>query len=875
MWLALFSTIHCAGFAADVPEPIQVVLENTQPLQHPRQELLPMYVLPISQTLVSVPGSEAERLLRELDVRGIGYTVSWQPAKFDSSLQEGLRIARLQQKMGQPVAVDATACLDKFFDGSPDTLHVDKEGKRYSDDSCGAELGCPLGVEQRIPAIRRQVEAFVNAYRDAGVRLDFVFADWEIDGPIEWNDSWAAAKRCQRCTDGIPGMDDFRTYQTVLRKIRARLQRESFADVVTREFPQALVGNYAVYPDDGYRYWYDYFEKPADDSMPFRTDQKARYREWYPEFPETRYTAAMPVIYTWYPTYSWYEFQPTDYRWFYNMLLTGSSAGRHTAAHTPLIPFVHWHTTAPPEKPDSQVVPMSQSAYQELLWHLLLRGHDTFFLWCPPKELASEVRLVHEVYAEASQYQRFLDRGQQVGFDVPARPTRVVSGLRLGKRVLMRRTEFEEDAQSQLPITLMLAGKTDEQIEVLPKAGNQVAVVQKRDPPPTFLKWGTETVFPIGWYDMPAMDEDLQEMSDAGINLIRCADRAALDRARSVGMLGWIPLAVQQGATSELRQQVEAVVDHPALAVWEGPDEIVWNFTAYSGLAKSAGITKDDWYAQRPNAVKYAESEASKILPKLRDGIALIKSLDKRNRPFWMNEAAESDVRYVRRYADVVDAIGCDYYPVRQGDFDLRSIGNMVDRWQAVGRGKRVWMVLQAFSWHPMIPERGRRYPHFTESRYMAYTAIAHGAKGILYWGSVNIDDPKFRQSLYALTAELAAIQPFLVASNLTDVRAKVVPELSQTPRNAVRAVTRRVGDELLVIIVNEGPQTHLGVVIDGLTNWNGQTFYELYGEDALTVDQGDITIRLQPYEVKLYSTTRRWESSRRTGRDYLYRSTE
>jgi hypothetical protein len=436
--------------------------------------------------------------------------------------------------------------------------------------------------------------------------------------------------------------------------------------------------------------------------------------------------------------------------------------------------------------------------------------------------------------------------------------------------VLVRRTEFGADVQSQLPITLTLDEKAGEQIEVSPKVGNQVVAAEERAPTSTFLKVGAEQLFPIGWYDMPAKDEELREMSQAGINLIRCVDRAALDRVHSVGMLGWMPLAVQQGATSELRQQIEAVVDHPALAVWEGPDEIVWNFTAYSGLAKSAGITKDDWYAQRPNAVKYAESEASKILPKLRDGILLVKSLDKQNRPFWMNEAAESDARYVRRYADVVDAIGCDYYPVRQGDFDLRSIGKMVDRWQAVGHGKPVWMVLQAFSWHPMVPERGRRYPDFTESRYMAYTAIARGAQGILYWGAENIDDPDFRQSLYALTSELAALQPFLVVPNLANVRAEVILDLSEPRSNDLRAVGRRVGDELLVIIVNEGPHPHLGVVVNGLANWDGQKLQELYGVDEPTVDHGDITVRLQPFEVKLYSTTRRWESSRRTGRDYI-----
>lgn len=855
---------------AETPKPIKEVLENTQPLKYERHGRLPLYVLPISQSLQPVSDEEAAKLLKELDARGIGYTVNWQPGQFEASLKEGLRIARLQEKIGQPVAVDATACLQKFCDGSPETLHVDKDGKRSADNSCGADLGCPLALEHRIPVIRKQVERFVDAYRAAGVHLDFVFADWEIDGPIEWNGSWVASKRCKKCCDGIPDIQDFRKYQAALRRIRSKLQRQAFAEPVARRFPDALVGNYAVYPNDGYRYWYDYFEKPADDAMPFRADQKARYREWYQEFPETHFTFAMPVIYTWYPTFNWYDFQPTDYRWFYNLLLNGSNAGRHTPASTPIIPFVHWHTTAPPSNPDPHVTQMSKAAYQELLWHLLLRGHDTFFLWCMGDELGPEIKLVHEVYAEAGQYEDFLRRGKPVSFAVPERPGSVVSGLQLENRVLVRRSEFGENAASHQLITLKLPDQPGEEIDVPAKAGNQIVEVRKMTPPATFLKRGNETLMPIGWYDMPTGDAELREMADAGINLIHCGDRASLDRAKAAGMLGWMSLGVQQGATPALRKQIESVVDHPALAVWEGPDEIVWTFTAYSSLAKSVGVTKEDWFAQRPNAVEYAESQATKLLPNLRDGIALVRSLDKQNRPFWINEALNSDARYVREYANQVDAIGCDYYPVRSGEFDLRRFGRIVDRWQAIGRGKPVWMVLQAFSEHFMAPVRGRRYPHFSESRFMAYSAIAHGAKALLYWGSVNIDDPKFRQSLYSLTSELATIQPFLVEANLPNVHAESIPDFDQPSGRAVRAVGRRVGDDLLLILVNDEPQRQFGTIVHGLAEWKGKKLHELYGHDEPTIDGDEQVFRLQPFEAKVYATTRRWESSRRTARDYV-----
>ncbi|MBT4485348.1 MAG: hypothetical protein HOC71_16905 [Candidatus Latescibacteria bacterium] len=73
---------------------------------------------------------------------------------------------------------------------------------------------------------------------------------------------------------------------------------------------------------------------------------------------------------------------------------------------------------------------------------MLLRGTDTFYMWCGRKEYPDEVRLVHEVYAAAQQYGEFLENGTPVTFDVPEKPGTIISGLRLDNRVLVRRTDF-------------------------------------------------------------------------------------------------------------------------------------------------------------------------------------------------------------------------------------------------------------------------------------------------------------------------------------------------------------------------------------------------------------------------------------------------
>jgi hypothetical protein len=168
-------------------------------------------------------------------------------------------------------------------------------------------------------------------------------------------------------------------------------------------------------------------------------------------------------------------------------------------------------------------------------------------------------------------------------------------------------------------------------------------------------------------------------MADAGVNLVRCGSRNDLDRAHAAGLLGWVSVGVQQGPTAALRGQIESVADHPALAVWEGPDEIVWTFTAYSALEETAGFTRDDWNRQTPKAVAYSEEQGARIIPNMRDGIQLVRELDRRNRPFWINEAADSDMRFVREYIDAIEITGCDYYAVRSTGTDLQSVGRLVD----------------------------------------------------------------------------------------------------------------------------------------------------------------------------------------------------
>jgi hypothetical protein len=65
---------------------------------------------------------------------------------------------------------------------------------------------------------------------------------------------------------------------------------------------------------------------------------------------------------------------------------------------------------------------------------------------------------------------------------------------------------------------------------------------------------------------------------------------------------------------------VNSVADHAALAVWEGPDEVVWNFTGASSLYRELGVhrKRGAWKRRDPEAVAYAEEQAKRIIPNMR-----------------------------------------------------------------------------------------------------------------------------------------------------------------------------------------------------------------------------------------------------------------
>jgi len=353
-------------------------------------------------------------------------------------------------------------------------------------------------------------------------------------------------------------------------------------------------------------------------------------------------------------------------------------------------------------------------------------------------------------------------------------------------------------------------------------------------------------------------------------------------------LLAWVPLGgriapANDAGEKKLEATVKPLLDHPALVVWEVPDEALWN-VGYGRQGKLAtertklrklmrerergghdvsrvqallaeearlraradfeaaearereirrllGADKQDPDIQMSTAPEAAEQMRQRLLR----GCRLVNRLD--GRPVWMNYAPRNTLDDLRRYAEAADIVGCDIYPVpvehSQGHSDLVnrrlfSVGDYTERFHQAGGGRPVWMVLQGFGWRdihkhpPDAPEEKGRRPSRAESRFMLYDAIVHGARGVLYWGcNYAQEPPDFWRDLRAVVREAADLGEVWAARD-----AAIHPEVSYGPTwgsvdRPPLALAKNHEDKTYILVVNEHYEG-LAVRLSGLRGLDG-----------------------------------------------------
>lgn len=440
----------------------------------------------------------------------------------------------------------------------------------------------------------------------------------------------------------------------------------------------------------------------------------------------------------------------------------------------------------------------------------------------------------------------------------------------------------------------------------------------------------------IGLYELPDNDAKLKEIAQCGFNLVRAPqDAAVLDKLWDHGLHAWICL----GGSVQLRRPdadgqrklasiINTFKEHPALLVWELPDEALWNVwwrrfpwihggqqrelrehiekagtdvpaatvakwrslmhqaNDYNerGLWQRAETIYDSLWARlkvenpHPNwKMSQCPAESRRLIEATARGCQVVRRLDS-NHPIWQNHAPRNSLDSLREYNKMVDAAGCDIYPVPFNygvghsalrDTNLSTVGAYTDRMSRAAPGKSVWMVLQGFGWRDLSendkndpdPAKGRR-PRYHETRFMAYDAIVHGAHAILYWGTHAIEkDSSLWQDLMKVTRELRALEPAIVAEP-ENVRplARAEESYGSIDSQGPSLMLRRTGDDWVLLAVNEWAQGVSFSIIGLPEELEGKTLYRLYSEESHLVRSATIRDGIRGFGVHIYATTRRFE---------------
>ena len=156
-----------------------------------------------------------------------------------------------------------------------------------------------------------------------------------------------------------------------------------------------------------------------------------------------------------------------------------------------------------------------------------------------------------------------------------------------------------------------------------------------------FLQKNGKPMFPLGMYSKPQSDDEWKMWSEAGINLIRCADREDLDEVQEWGMLGWIsvPMILAEGDNgSALEERIDSLKDHPAIVAWEAPDEAI--LAAWRNRPGS----------RDPAVIEETEVAFDALVRNLARGATVIRQRDP-SRKLWLNEAVISPTNVLARCA--------------------------------------------------------------------------------------------------------------------------------------------------------------------------------------------------------------------------------
>jgi hypothetical protein len=439
--LGLLLSLATAAWAASLPCTMDEVCKRVPPLTHDATGRFPMIAIeafrlsPTDRSFEDAKPLPAETI-KELVKRGL---TQWIPPDaryipFAKALQEaGAAVIMMQgEAFNGPAGEDV-----------PDGLHhLPADFKRDPDQPAQQpKYPCPLltaGWQVRADKFR----ATMRKFKDAGIKVDAVWLDWEIE-PYSGRSQWNEAKACTRCRKMFPAgvLDDFARYRAYITRLRTALFSTYLVAPVLESYPACSVTNWEVVLSSP--------DVPTPSWSGTRT---------FPPVGLGLFTAANPVAYGntiwyryhWKPERNW----PLDVahmdRVYTSVMLGEISKHEENALRlAPETQSIPWVDRFCADDRDEKIPILSRPRYKEILRHCWLRGADGMQVFNPawfeatdPKApiMFEELEDAVAIYDEMLAYRKFLDRGTVMNTATiePTDDGAFWSGLRLGDEAVVR-----------------------------------------------------------------------------------------------------------------------------------------------------------------------------------------------------------------------------------------------------------------------------------------------------------------------------------------------------------------------------------------------------------------------------------------------------
>ncbi|HZJ14876.1 MAG TPA: immunoglobulin domain-containing protein [Chthoniobacteraceae bacterium] len=354
----------------------------------------------------------------------------------------------------------------------------------------------------------------------------------------------------------------------------------------------------------------------------------------------------------------------------------------------------------------------------------------------------------------------------------------------------------------------------------------------------------------------PLGDDALKELGDAGALMFRitqttnwdatliAAQQAALDWAAAHGMYCLVNLrelsafASGDAATeAELRSVVNQFKNHSALGVWKNKDEAWWGGTSAADLQR---------------------------------GYDVIKQEDT-NHPIEQTHAPRGTVADLQPYNSAADILALDIYPVGVppgansllANKEISMVGDYAQFLDQVGNGQKQFWMVEQIAWSGVTPPaKTLVFPTPRQSRYMAYQAIANGARGLMFFGgniaaTLNAQDAPlgwnwtfWNDVLEPIVREIGDHSPLLPALVAPDSALPVTISGATFPDIEFRV---RDSGPYLYIIATKREGATANVTFSGLPAWaaTGEVLYE--SPRTVPASGGQFTDTFAPFDVHVY----------------------